>query len=87
MAQNSVNIGHVIIPDLGLARREIVKAALEISSPYNDGFTSWELKKSLWSLKFLLDSELANLPEFQGESDWLAEQRMLQAEQILRSPD
>ena len=55
-------------------KRQISRISLECKSPYNEGFTSFELKKELYELKFLLDNELKSCPTFAGENEWLTEQ-------------
>ena len=46
----------------------------ECSSPYNDGYTSFEIKKELYEIKFIIDQVLKNSPSFSGEEEWLTEQ-------------
>lgn len=41
----------------------------ECSSPRNDGFTAFEVKKELLEIKFLLDDLLADCPTFSGEEE------------------
>lgn len=41
----------------------------ECSSPRNDGFTAFEIKKELLEIKFLVDDLVANTPKFVGEED------------------
>jgi hypothetical protein len=48
--------------------------ARECASPYNDGFTSFEIKKDLWDLKFIIDQSIKNTPTFSGEERWLQDQ-------------
>lgn len=55
-------------------RRDLTKTYSEIASPYNDGFSQWELKKELYEIKFMLDEMLKVLPEFSPEDEWLEEQ-------------
>ena len=43
--------------------------AYECSSPYNDGFIAFEVKKELLEIKFLIDDLLADAPTFAGEED------------------
>jgi len=64
---------------------QISSLARECSSPYNDGFTGFELKKNLHELKFFLDQAVANSPEFQGEHEWLTEQEKKRILKILKS--
>lgn len=57
-------------PDLTSAEQAIRQAAMEIRSPYNDGFTSACVKLELYQLKCLLDDIYADLPTFGDEQDW-----------------
>jgi len=54
-------------------KMQLMKAHSEICSPYNDGFTSWELKKELFEIKWLLDEMLKRQPTFSDEEAWLEE--------------
>lgn len=47
-----------------------------LNSPYNDGFAQWGCKQELYRVKFELDQMLTNSPKFDGESEWLEEQRI-----------
>lgn len=42
----------------------------EISSPYNDGYTSSSCKHELYLLKCWLEDVYADLPKFTDEADW-----------------
>ena len=53
---------------------QLAKTHGEICSPYNDGWTSWELKKELYEIKFLLDEMIKRQPTFTDEEKWLEEQ-------------
>jgi hypothetical protein len=57
----------------------------ECSSPYNDGFTAFELKKDLYQIKFIIDDALKTTPEFNGEQEWLTEQEKKRIIKILKS--
>jgi hypothetical protein len=57
-------------PNLHLAQFEIGKSIIEISSPYNDGWTSSSCKHELYLLKYWLDDEYHKLPHFVGEEQW-----------------
>ena len=57
-------------PNLDLAQFEIGKSLIEISSPYNDGWTSSSCKQELYLLKCWLDEEYSKLPKFVGEEKW-----------------
>ena len=57
-------------PDLDTAYRVIRKSIGEISSPYNDGWTSSSCKQELYQLKCWLEDEYHRLPTFVGEEAW-----------------
>jgi hypothetical protein len=55
-----------------------MKAHGEICSTYNDGWTSWELKKELYEIKWLLDECIKRQPTFSDEEEWLEAQHKKQ---------
>ena len=57
-------------PDLDDAYAAIRDSIREISSPYNDGFTSSHCKKDLYQLKCWLEDSYCKLPTFVGEEQW-----------------
>lgn len=57
-------------PDLNEAARAIGASLVEISSPYNDGWTASACKKELYMLKCYLDEEYKKLPTFFEEDQW-----------------
>lgn len=57
-------------PSLVDAYHAIRRSLVEISSPYNDGYTSEYCKKELWRLKTWLEQEYSKLPEFGDEKSW-----------------
>lgn len=57
-------------PDLHQAAHAIRASLTEISSPYNDGWTSAACKKELYLLKCWLEDEYARLPTFFEEKQW-----------------
>jgi hypothetical protein len=57
-------------PSLELAYRTIGASVIEISSSYNDGWTSQACKKDLYLLKCWLEDLYDKLPKFPEESDW-----------------
>ena len=57
-------------PDLESAHQAIQHCLREISSPYNDGYTSAYCKQDLYMLKSWLDEEYARLPKFVDEDKW-----------------
>jgi hypothetical protein len=70
-------------PDLDQARWAIQKCIMEITSPYNDGWTSSGCKQDLYMLKSWLDEQYARLPYFTGEDKW-EQQRIMDR---LRQPE
>jgi len=60
--------------DVADISHHIYKMARECASPYNDGFTSFEIKKDLWDLKFIIDQSIKNTPTFSSEEQWLQDQ-------------
>jgi hypothetical protein len=59
--------------------------ARECSSPYNDGFTAFELKKDLYQIKEILDTAISRSPTFYGEQEWLTQQEQQRIIKILKS--
>ena len=59
--------------EVGDITSQVHSLAREISSPYNDGYTTFEIKKDLHKLKWLLDEIMADSPTFVGEDDFLKE--------------
>ena len=58
----------------------------ECSSTYNDGFTSFELKKELYLIKHIVDHALQDAPDFgELEQRWLNEQEKKRIIKILKS--
>jgi hypothetical protein len=64
---------------------QISSISRECSSPYNDGFTGFELKKELYEIKFFVDQLVANSPNFYGEEEWLTSQEKKRIIKILKS--
>jgi len=64
---------------------QIHTLARECQSPYNEGFTAFELKKDLYELKFALDEAIKKSPMFHGEEEWLTEQEKKRIIKILKS--
>lgn len=59
--------------DMNAIRHSLWAMAYECSSPRNDGFTAFEVKKDLLEIKFLIDDLLADCPKFAGEEEVLHE--------------
>jgi hypothetical protein len=58
----------------------------ECASPYNDGFTAFELKKDLYQIKELVDHALNSSPNFGDlEQEWLTAQEQKRIIKILKS--
>ena len=64
---------------------QIHTIARECSSPYNDGLTSFELKKDLYQIKEILDTAISRSPTFYGEQEWLTAQEQQRIIKILKS--
>lgn len=64
-------------PTLEDAYAAIRTSAMEINSPYNDGFTGFACKQELYQLKCWLEDIYNKLPEFDGEDKW-EQDRMIQ---------
>ena len=58
----------------------------QCASPYNDGFTAFELKKDLYQIKDLVDQALGRAPNFgELEQQWLTTQEQKRIIKILKS--
>jgi hypothetical protein len=64
---------------------QIHAIARECSSPYNEGFTAFELKKDLYQIKEILDTAISRSPTFYGEQQWLTDQEQQRIIKILKS--
>lgn len=66
--------------------RQIHALSRECSSPYNDGFTSFECKKDLYQIKEAIDNSLKTSPNFGNiEQEWLTEQEKKRIVKHLKS--
>jgi hypothetical protein len=63
---------------------QISAAGRELTSPYNDGFTQWEIKKELYYIKFLLDDIIERSGTFNGEEEFLKEESQKRMINILK---
>jgi hypothetical protein len=70
--------------DVSSVSQQIYRMARECSSPYNDGFTAFEIKKELHEIKFIIDRAMKDLPSFSGEEEWLTEQEKKRVINILK---
>ena len=64
---------------------QLQRLTRECSSPFNDGFIAFGLKKDLYQIKFIIDEALSTTPEFSGEQEWLTEQEKKRIIKILKS--
>lgn len=65
---------------------QIRSLSIECASPYNDGHTSFELKKELYILKDIIDHAFEMAPDFgEMEQAWLHEQEKKRIIKILKS--
>lgn len=72
--------------DVADISHQIHSLARECASPYNDGFTSFECKKDLYQLKYIIDQSLSQAPDFGDlEQQWLTEQEQKRIIKILKS--
>ena len=54
------------------------------SDPRADGFTTWEYKKDLYEIKFVLEDMLRRCPTYAPEPAWLREQEAEKIVSILK---
>ena len=59
--------------DYSSVHHQIYMAGVEMHSGYNDGFTTWEIKKDLHRIKWLLDEIMADSPTYSEEKEFLDE--------------
>ncbi len=72
--------------DVADIANQISALSRECSSVYNDGFTSFELKKELYILKEIVDKSLTSAPDFgEMEQRWLTEQEQKRIIKHLKS--
>jgi hypothetical protein len=57
-------------PDIDPAYTAIRHSLIEISNPYNDGYTGFYCKHDLYLLKCWLEDRYQELPTFVGEEKW-----------------
>ena len=59
--------------DYNSVHHNLYMAGVELHSPYNDGYTQWEIKQDLYRIKWLVDAILKDSSTFVGEEDFLKE--------------
>lgn len=70
--------------ELSTVVQQIRAAGRELSSPYNDGFNQWEIKKDLYYIKFLLEDIIERSGTFTGEEEFLKEESQKRMINILK---
>ena len=83
---NTTDMGFRKPMDYNSVHDQIRTSGAELCSPYNDGYTTWEIKKDLYQLKFLLDEILANSPTYSVEPQFLEEQSKKKMWKTLKQP-
>lgn len=56
--------------DINDIANQLHRMGIEISSPYNDGYTASTCKQELYQLKCLIEDIYRKLPTFAGEDEW-----------------
>lgn len=70
--------------DFNSVRHQVYMAGVEMNNPRNDGFVTWEIKKDLYKIKFLIDEILSTSGSYSGEKEFLEEYSKQQVYNILR---
>jgi hypothetical protein len=71
--------------DYNSIQHQIYLAGIELSSPYNDGFVQWEIKKDLYKIKWLLDEIMKDSPTFSDENEFLKEHEQVKMWRTLKN--
>ena len=59
--------------DYNSVSHQIYMAGVEMNNPRNDGFTTFEIKKDLYKIKWLLDQIMKNSSTYAGEEEFVKE--------------
>ena len=59
--------------DYSSVHHQIYMAGVEMHSGHNDGYTTWEIKKDLHRIKWLVDEIMADSPTYAEEKEFLDE--------------
>ena len=59
--------------DYNSVHHQIYIAGVEMNNPRNDGFTTFEIKKDLYKLKWMLDQIMKDAPTYTGEDEFVKE--------------
>jgi hypothetical protein len=71
--------------DYNQVHHQLHMAGVELNSPYNDGFTQWEIKKDLYKIKWLLDEIMKDSPTFSDENEFLKEHEQVKMWRTLKN--
>ena len=71
------NMGFRKPMDYNQVSHQIYMSGMEMCSSRNDGFTSFEIKKDLYKLKWMLDQIMKDSPTFAGEEEFLKEHEQI----------
>lgn len=70
--------------DYNSVHHQLYMAGVELKSPYNDGYTAFEIKKDLYALKWLINDIMKDSPTFSGEDEWIQENEKQQMWRTLK---
>lgn len=70
--------------DYNSVHHQLYMAGVELNSPYNDGYTAFEIKKELYKLKWLINDIMKDSPTFSGEDEWIQENEKQQMWRTLK---
>ena len=71
--------------DVAYILRQIHSASRECSSPYNDGFSQWEIKQDLYMIQETIDDSLKRCSTFgDTEERWLKDREQRKIIKILK---
>lgn len=59
--------------DYNQVQYQIYMSGVEMNDPRNDGFVTFEIKKDLYKLKWLVDKILKDGPTYAGEQEFIKE--------------
>lgn len=83
---NTTDMGFRKPMDYNSVHDQICRSGAELRSRRHDGYTTWEIKKDLCQLKFLLEEILADSPTYSGEQQFLEEHSKKKMWEILTQP-
>jgi hypothetical protein len=74
--------------DVAYILRQIYSAARECSSPYNDGFNQWEIKKDLYMIQETINDVMKKCSTFgDTEQQWLKDREQRKIIKILKDEE